>query len=120
MTTSVDFVYRIVTQSEWEEIQSMGAIRPNPLDQRSGFMHLSGRDEVLESAQRYFQPETRPLALKIPTKSFAGTLRWEAVEARGGVRFPHLYADEVPLSCIHACVVLLPTKNGGYRWDEEG
>ena len=42
-----EFVYRISTAKEWEELQKNGSIFGGDLDKSSGFMHLSKLDQVL-------------------------------------------------------------------------
>ena len=42
-----EFVYRISTAKEWEELQKNGSIFGGDLDKSSGFIHLSKLDQVL-------------------------------------------------------------------------
>lgn len=41
-----DFVYRISTVKEWEELQKNGSVFGGDLDKTSGFIHLSKLDQV--------------------------------------------------------------------------
>ncbi|MGB0588091.1 MAG: DUF952 domain-containing protein [Myxococcota bacterium] len=111
-------VYRILTASEWKESQTKGALTPNALDQRSGFMHFSSESEVLETAARYFAAKSGPVALRISTDDLGDDLKWEPVESRGGVAFPHLYADSLPLERVHAVLPLKVQPDGTYCWGE--
>jgi uncharacterized protein (DUF952 family) len=110
------YVYRILTDSEWRVSQRRGTLCPNTLDLKSGFMHLSGEDEVLETAARYFPPDTQPVALRILAEALSPMLRWEPVASRDGVAFPHLYADEVALTLVEAALPLHPRAGGGFTW----
>jgi uncharacterized protein (DUF952 family) len=112
------YVYRILTQAEWRQSQRQGTISPNALDQRSGFMHLSGEDEVLETTARYFSPDTDPIALRISAEALGSQLRWEPVTSRGGTSFPHLYADELDLALVHVALPLCPQPDGSFAWGD--
>lgn len=43
---STDYVYRISTAKEWEELQSTGSVSGGQLDKASGFIHLSQLHQV--------------------------------------------------------------------------
>ncbi|MDP6945702.1 MAG: DUF952 domain-containing protein [Myxococcota bacterium] len=107
-------VYRILTGAEWRRAQAAGAITPNALDQASGFLHLSGEAQLLETAARYFPPETRPVALELDADALGEALKWEPVASRGGARFPHLYLAELPLTHVHAVTSLRALATGAY------
>ena len=111
-------IYRILTAAEWQESQAKGALSPNALDQRSGFMHFSSEAEVLETVARYFAAKSDPVALRISADDLGDDLKWEPVESRGGVAFPHLYADSLPLERVHAVLPLQVQPDGTYRWGE--
>lgn len=42
-----EYVYRISTATEWEEVQKNGSTFGGQLDRSSGFIHLSNLDQVL-------------------------------------------------------------------------
>jgi len=42
-----EFVYRISTASEWEELQSKGSTFGGDLDKSTAFFHLSNLDQVI-------------------------------------------------------------------------
>ncbi len=114
--SSPERVYRIVSAEAWERAQHEGCLTPNAFDAASGFMHLSARDEVLESARRYFSAASQPMALEIPTHRLGAELVWEQVAARGNVAFPHLYATEVNVDDVSAVFPLRPANDGSYTW----
>jgi len=111
-------VYRILTQEQWKQSQSLGSISPNALDRKSGFMHLSGKREVLDTVARYFSADTLPIALRISAEALGAALKWEPVASRGGVAFPHLYADEIALNLVQAAIALSPQPGGDFTWGE--
>ena len=86
-----EIVYKILTMREWEEIEQTGVIVLSELDKKDGFVHLSTPAQLLETCQRYFPPETQPLALEIRVKDIEASLRWECVSTRNNQSFPHLY-----------------------------
>ena len=111
-------VYRILTHEQWQESLTLGSISPNALDRKSGFMHLSGEAEVLETVARYFSADTLPIALRISSEALGAALKWEPVASRGGVAFPHLYADGIGLNLVQAAVALCPHPGGDFTWGE--
>lgn len=48
-----EFVYRISTIKEWEELQKTGSLYGGELDKSSGFIHLSKRHQVLNFDARF-------------------------------------------------------------------
>lgn len=105
-------VYRILTAAQWAEAERVGAVLPNALDRASGFMHLSPADQVLETADRYFVDEADPVALELESGSLGEALRWEPVATRGGMDFPHLYAEQVDLGWVRAVLPLVRQSTG--------
>jgi len=63
------------------------------------FIHLSTRDQVVESAALHFAGAADVLLLTVDAGALGPALRWEA--SRGGARFPHLYGD-LPLDAVIA------------------
>lgn len=107
-------VFRIVPAADWPAVEAAGAMAPSPLDEADGFIHLSDVDTVLETARRYYPPETHPMVLEINADVLGEALRWEHVASRDA-HFPHLYAFALRLDAVVALHELLPD-NGGYRW----
>ena len=106
------YLYRIVDQTDWEIAQREGVVPRCGADDRDGFVHLSTENDYLETANRYFVPAERPLALVVDEAALGGTLRWEVVTRRGGVRFPHLYAAGIPLQSVRGIIRLDHGDNG--------
>jgi uncharacterized protein (DUF952 family) len=82
---------RILRPDEWERARAAGELLPTPLDLKDGFLHLSPRSEVLETAARYFTDSTKLILLRFSTEELKPHLRWEAVPSRNGQLFPHYY-----------------------------
>ena len=91
-------IYKILRPAEWEEFQVNGEFEGSAHDLRDGFIHLSDRGQVVETAQRVFSDEPELVIAAIDTDAVAEWLRWEEAPRRGG-SFPHVYAA-LPLSAV--------------------
>jgi len=95
-------IYKILRAAEWQSLQSLGFFKGSGDDARDGFIHLSAADQVAGTLAKYFASEPSIWLLPVdPDKLPADALVWE--ESRGGVRFPHLYADLSLAACAPAC-----------------
>ncbi|XAR61450.1 hypothetical protein NMG60_11035155 [Bertholletia excelsa] len=87
---SNDFVYRISTAEEWEELQITGSILGGELDKSTGCIHLSNIDQVQSTLQNFFLNTKKDLyLLQIDSKKLGEGLVYEAVD--GLNFFPHFY-----------------------------
>jgi uncharacterized protein (DUF952 family) len=91
-------IYKILRPSEWDEFQAKGEFEGSAHDRRDGFIHLSDRGQVAETAQRVFAAEPELVVAAVDTEAVADWLRWEEAPRRGG-SFPHEYAP-LPLSAV--------------------
>jgi uncharacterized protein (DUF952 family) len=91
-------IYKILLPSEWAEFQAKGEFAGSAHDLRDGFVHLSGRDQVAETARRVFSAEPELVVAAVDTDAVAEWLRWESSPNRGAA-FPHVYAP-LPLSAV--------------------
>ncbi|MEJ2120585.1 MAG: DUF952 domain-containing protein [Alphaproteobacteria bacterium] len=89
-------LYHLCPRQAWEAAQSNGAFKASGPDP---FIHLSTRDQVIESAALHLAGVADLLLLTIDADALGPALRWEA--SRGGALFPHLYAD-LPLDAVIA------------------
>lgn len=83
-------VYRLVTHSEWRETEETGVAPLRDIDRRDGYIHLSTRAQVLETARLHFSGADDLLALQIPLASLGDAIKFEMAPKRGEA-FPHLY-----------------------------
>jgi uncharacterized protein (DUF952 family) len=104
-------LYRILSQANWEKALVRGHMVQSESDVRDGFIHLSTEETYVESANRYFQPEDRPLALILNPAMLKGEIRWVDVASRGA-RFPHLYASEIAIGAVQSVVPLESNSEG--------
>jgi uncharacterized protein (DUF952 family) len=82
-------IYKILLPAEWEAFEAAGQFDGSPFDRDSGFIHLSSRDQVAETARRLFANESALVIVAIDESVVAESLRWEDTPDRG--RFPHVY-----------------------------
>ena len=81
-------LYKICTRAEWQLAEGRGAFTGSAVDRADGFIHLSARDQVEETARRHFAGQT-DLVLVALDATRLEPVRWEP--SRGGALFPHVY-----------------------------
>jgi uncharacterized protein (DUF952 family) len=96
-------VYKIFLPQEWDAFEAAGQFDGSAFDRESGFIHLSARDQVAETARRVFPDEPVLVIAAIDDSLVSEPLRWEATSDRG--RFPHLYGT-LPRSAVTATYVV--------------
>ena len=85
----IDKVYKIFTESEWNDFQKAGQFKGSADDLRDGFIHLSAKDQVDGVIERFFSGK-RPLYIaEFSGSDFLQKLKWE-FSGSGGI-YPHLY-----------------------------
>ena len=87
---SPDFVYRLASAAEWREAEKTGLVPKREIDVKDGYMHLSTREQVVETARLHFAGAGDLLALEIPLAPIAEDVKFELAPKRGEA-FPHLY-----------------------------
>ncbi len=99
MPTRTDPVYKLLPAREWEQARARGRFEGSAVDVRDGYIHLSARDQVVETAARHFAEGTDLVLLSVDPVRLGEALRWEA--SRGGALFPHVYGP-LPLDAVTA------------------
>ena len=112
-----DSIFRLVTPEDLKTAQETGMVPRSGADEKSGFVHMSPRSEVLATAQRYYSVEDPPFVLEIDPNALGSKLKWEAVASRGGVEFPHLYAPNIPFVAVRYVSRLTVNDQGELAWD---
>ena len=110
-------VYRILPAEVWERVKE--EIPLATIDEKDGFIHLSTKDQVRQTANLYFPPETRPVVLCFDSETFGTKLQWEKVEARGGAAFPHLYDRRLRREDVCAVIELQHDGEGYTSFSDE-
>lgn len=106
---SAAVVYKILSQSMWEEAQANGVFDGSDVDQQDGFIHFSAGDQVAETAEKHFGGQDDLVIVAVAAEALGDALRWEP--SRGGALFPHLYGS-LPLSAVRD-VTRLPIGSDG-------
>ena len=82
-------VYKICSRAEWAAAERAGVFAGSAVDRADGFIHLSAREQVEETARRHFAGQDDLVIVEIDAEQLGSALRWEP--SRGGALFPHLY-----------------------------
>lgn len=96
MTTSRQFVFKVVPRPAWEDACRSGAFIGSADDVRDGFIHLSTREQIAGTIAKHFRGQHDLVLIQFETRLLGEALRWEV--SRGGDLFPHLYAA-LPTAC---------------------
>lgn len=114
--TPPDFVYRLATGDEWVEAQASNVVPTRDIDKRDGYIHLSTREQALETANIHFASEQDLLALVIPYERVSALTKFELAPKRGKY-FPHLYGA---LTVEHISRAIKLVRGGdGFSFGEE-
>lgn len=105
-----EFVYRLATLSEWRAAEQSGAVPMRGIDERDGYIHLSTRAQVLETANLHFADADDLLALEIPLEAVASKIKFELAPKRGE-EFPHLYGA-LRSNYVHRVLSIEKAENG--------
>ncbi len=82
-------IYKILRQSEWDDLRAQGQTAGAPVDIADGFIHFSTASQAAETAAKHFTDETDLTLLALNADALGDALKWEP--SRGGALFPHLY-----------------------------
>ena len=90
-------VYKILGAAEWRAAETAGVFGGSGVDLSDGYIHFSTAAQAPETAAKWFSGRGDLMLVAVETESLGAQLRWEI--SRGGLKFPHLYA-ELPLSAV--------------------
>ena len=91
MIVTALFIYKICTLAEWACFQEAGVFSGNPLDQETGYLHLSLPRHLPRIVGKYFPDQTGIVFLKVPVEKVQGNLKW-GPNSKGDL-FPHFYGE---------------------------
>jgi uncharacterized protein (DUF952 family) len=106
--------YKLVDRAEWAAARAAGAYAGSAVDLADGYIHLSGADQLVETAQRHYAGRADLMLVAVDLRSLGDNLKWEA--SRGGALFPHLYAP-LPVSAATEERPLSVDGDGVMRFD---
>lgn len=92
-------IFKILTPEQWSAFQSEGVFHGAPIDIADGYIHLSTRAQVEETACKHFSTYDTIIVCLCDSALMDHELKWEL--SRGGDLFPHLYGP-LPMACITA------------------
>ncbi|GFP93595.1 hypothetical protein PHJA_001503900 [Phtheirospermum japonicum] len=99
-----EFVYRISTAEEWEELRTSGATFGGDLDKSTACFHLSKLDQVQATLKNFFMNVNEDLyLLQIDAKKLGNGLIYEAADESNV--FPHFYGPSRSFSPLPLDVV---------------
>ena len=111
-----NIVYHIVARDDWATAQATGSYRPPSLEAQ-GFVHCSTRDQVVETANRFYHGLDGLVLLCIEVSRLRAPLRYEPPAMPGhtvsGAQalFPHLYGPLDPDAVVQ--VLPFPSRPDG-------
>lgn len=91
------FAFKLLRSDEWQNWRESGVFTGAPVDIADGYIHLSSRDQVRETAAKWFADVDPLFLVMVDLVELRDTVRWEP--SRGGALFPHVYGP-IPASAI--------------------
>jgi uncharacterized protein (DUF952 family) len=82
-------VFKIASADGWAAACRSGAFAGSAADIRDGFIHLSARHQLAETAAKHFAGQANLLLIAFDAATLGAALEWEV--SRGGDLFPHLF-----------------------------
>lgn len=83
-------IYKILTNAQWDDLQTHGKTQGAPIDLADGYIHFSTASQAQETADKHFAGAVDLIVAAVDTDGLGNDLKWEV--SRGGAEFPHLYA----------------------------
>jgi len=82
-------IYHITEQSTWNQANREGIYMPVNFI-REGFIHCSNRDQVLDTAERYYSNDSNLVLLQIDVSRLRSNMQEENLIG-GQEKYPHIY-----------------------------
>lgn len=94
-----DLAFKLVDRADWEAVRAAGAYAGSAVDVADGYIHMSSRAQLAETARRHYAGRSDLRLLTVDCARLGEALKWEP--SRGGDLFPHLYAP-LPFAAVVA------------------
>ncbi|MCW2369083.1 MULTISPECIES: DUF952 domain-containing protein [unclassified Sphingobium] len=91
------FAFKLLRPEEWSAWRDSGVFAGAPVDLADGYIHLSAREQVRETAAKWFADVDPAILVMVDLPPLGDTVRWEV--SRGGALFPHVYGP-IPMSAV--------------------
>ncbi len=105
-------IYHLTSSEKWLTALDIGIYK---YDNTEKMIHCSVEEEVIPTANIHFPTERELIVLAIIDKKMKDKVKWEAVAAREGKLFPHIYGH-VPLEVIDTTYMLKKNKEDTWVW----
>ena len=113
-----DTIFHIVARDDWDAAVALGSYRPPSLTAQ-GFVHLSTRDQVVDTANRFYHGQDGLVLVCIEVARLRPPLRYEPPDMPGHTAtatgqpalFPHLYGPLNPEAVVR--VLPFPARADG-------
>ncbi|MBT2187736.1 DUF952 domain-containing protein [Sphingobium nicotianae] len=83
------FAFKLLRPEEWTAWRESGVFTGSPVDVADGYIHLSAREQVRETAAKWFADADPAILVMVDLPTLGDTVKWEP--SRGGALFPHVY-----------------------------
>jgi uncharacterized protein (DUF952 family) len=103
-------IFHITSGKEWESSLSSGQYAAASFESE-GFIHFSGKDQVIATANRYYKGQSGLVLLQVDVKRLAAELKYEKTPS--GELFPHLYGH-LNLDAVQKVYPFEPESNGEF------
>ena len=104
MTTHPRYAYKLLTATDVAVMRDRGHTA-TAVDEADGYVHLSTKTQLAETAAKYFAGETGCLLLEIDLEA-RSDVKWEP--SRGGDLFPHIYGTLTEADAARSWTIDIP------------
>jgi uncharacterized protein (DUF952 family) len=105
-------VYKIMSNSELNQMRRDGVFRGSPADIADGYIHLSCGSQIAATLDKHFNGVVGLMLVAVDLSRLGDTVRWEP--ARGGQLFPHIHGH-LPVEAVVSIATLERTADGTVR-----
>ena len=104
--------YKVMSATEWQQMQHDGIFHGSPADIADGYIHLSRSSQLAATLDRHFRGAEGLMLVAVDLSRLGDTVRWEP--ARGGELFPHIYG-RLPMEAVISVAVVERTPDGAVK-----
>lgn len=114
-TNDQKWIYHITSEYDWlASIEQGWYVAPSL--ENEGFIHCSFREQVIDTAGRYYAGEHGLVLLEIDASKL--TSSWEAEKSTNGELFPHVHG-RINLDAVRHVAAFEPGADGRFAFPEE-
>lgn len=107
------FIYHITPRLEWEKARGLGQYTAPSLAQE-GFIHASTREQVVDTANRFYHGQSDLVLLAIDPQRAKPEVRFDPVTTHGAEqKFPHIYGP-LNLDAVVEVIDFPPGEKGDF------